>query len=755
VNLSDYNLQDSILLSFKYRDHAEERHQNDRVWVRGNDSLPWISIYDLWRSRVPRGIKEVKDISITKALANASQAFSSSFQIRFGQQDNGPISSDGITIDDILLDILHPVDLIITQNTLDYYQVPEEHNFNVIQAELINAGYNTADSVYLKYRSNGFLDSLSMGSIIPNDRVQIEAGVELGQAQIGQLRFGFEGITSDVDGDRRNDSASLILEITDTILARGDGTIDSTFGFIGTGGEMIQEFEINRSDSITGVSIYLNFPPLNDSIRVKVYEYNSGLPGALIARSEPFVFSSNAGRWYDLAFECLTILDSGKFYVGVEQLNSTPLSLGFTYFNYRDNVALFKAQSGSWQSLTSVGIEANFNIRAIFGHYDLPGLNVVNQICEDAAPVNFGAKSSGGVFTGPGMVNDTTFDPSVLLPGIYNIKYVVTKTNGCIDTNGFDISVDSSTPLNFVDPAALCSNADPISLNTAIPAGGIYSGNGVSGAQFDPNISGTGIVDLYYEFSNLNQCISRDTAQIEVLNAPSASLAALPSLCEEDAAIALTQGSPAGGVYSGQGVNAGNFDPAGLGVGTFEIAYAVTDPNSCVDTAFGNLVIDTIPIVDLGPDIDICGKQTDTLIVSNDPATYDWSTGESSQSIIVNSSDTINVLVTDQNGCSGTDTVVVNYEAICVGIEEGMSSVGVTYFPNPNNGQFELRTEGASGKSSLQIRDVQGRVIAAYNWSHSSSNWTEPLNLSKQAAGVYTLELETEKGRSVHRITIR
>lgn len=106
LNLSNYTMTDSLLLDFYYVDHGDENTAGDRVWVRGADTDPWIEIYDLAPASQTNGAYTyVQAINLTAALAGASQSYSTSTQLRFGQEDNSTASSltggDGITFDDL------------------------------------------------------------------------------------------------------------------------------------------------------------------------------------------------------------------------------------------------------------------------------------------------------------------------------------------------------------------------------------------------------------------------------------------------------------------------------------------------------------------------------------------------------------------------------------------------------------------------------------------------------------------------------
>ena len=64
-------------------------------------------------------------------------------------------------------------------------------------------------------------------------------------------------------------------------------------------------------------------------------------------------------------------------------------------------------------------------------------------------------------------------------------------------------------------------------------------------------------------------CSAADTVTITVTPAPAVAMTPLATVCVNEAAFTLTQGSPAGGTYSGTGVANGEFDPVTAGVGTF------------------------------------------------------------------------------------------------------------------------------------------------------------------------------------------
>ncbi|MEM7655518.1 MAG: T9SS type A sorting domain-containing protein [Bacteroidota bacterium] len=115
VNMSNFTLVDSILFSFSFMHHGEESHPNDRVWVRGADTSDWVLVADLNALQGAAGAYvDVPEMNLSFILDTAGQDYSTSTQIRFGQEDNFPATSitisDGYTFDDVLIRKLNVLD---------------------------------------------------------------------------------------------------------------------------------------------------------------------------------------------------------------------------------------------------------------------------------------------------------------------------------------------------------------------------------------------------------------------------------------------------------------------------------------------------------------------------------------------------------------------------------------------------------------------------------------------------------------------
>lgn len=107
-----------------------------------------------------------------------------------------------------------------------------------------------------------------------------------------------------------------------------------------------------------------------------------------------------------------------------------------------------------------------------------------------------------------------------------------------------------------------------------------------------------------------------------------------------------------------------SLSPADIAAGTVSLTLTSTNNGGC--NAVSQTIIITIntpPTVNLGNDITQCGG-TVTLDAQNPGSTYLWSNSATTQTIAVSSSGTYSVTVTDGNGCTGTDAIVVTINAL-------------------------------------------------------------------------------------------
>ncbi len=225
-------------------------------------------------------------------------------------------------------------------------------------------------------------------------------------------------------------------------------------------------------------------------------------------------------------------------------------------------------------------------------------------LCSSDPPTTLRAHDPGGTWSGTG-VTGNTFDPSVPGPGNYTITYSITDKFGCSDSDQTVITV--ATPDATITPVdTLCVNGPGITL-TAHDLGGLWSGAGVSGDTFFPEIAGTGDHVISYNIVNQN-CTDFDTTVITVVPAPVATLEQPGILFLTDPPVTLIA-TPVGGTFSGNGVTGNIFSPARAGLGTHVIQYqTLPDHFGCIGTDTIQITVTSLPVpsAEFEPDTSGC-----------------------------------------------------------------------------------------------------------------------------------------------------
>jgi PKD repeat protein len=127
---------------------------------------------------------------------------------------------------------------------------------------------------------------------------------------------------------------------------------------------------------------------------------------------------------------------------------------------------------------------------------------------------------------------------------------------------------------------------DSVILFSSSPTGNIWS-NGANTSSILVNTSGT-----YTVTQTTNSCMSLPSlpVSVSVHPLPVCSIAPVGPFCVEDAPVVL-QGLPAGGAFSGTGVNGNVFTPSLSPPGNVSLLYQYTDANNCQDTSLFTVMV--------------------------------------------------------------------------------------------------------------------------------------------------------------------
>lgn len=110
----------------------------------------------------------------------------------------------------------------------------------------------------------------------------------------------------------------------------------------------------------------------------------------------------------------------------------------------------------------------------------------------------------------------TTNTISVSPTSLTNYTVIGTNTLGCSNTKTLSVTVNALPTVSLATIVSpLCVNNSSVSLSGS-PSGGIYSGPGVSGASFNPSVSGAGTFTVTYNYTAVNTCSASATRTVSV-----------------------------------------------------------------------------------------------------------------------------------------------------------------------------------------------------------------------------------------------
>jgi hypothetical protein len=376
---------------------------------------------------------------------------------------------------------------------------------------------------------------------------------------------------------------------------------------------------------------------------------------------------------------------------------------------------------------------------------------IVPAVCSQDAPLALSGSPSTGVFSGNGVVG-STFDPTLTGSGTQTITYTVTDAgNVCSGSATTSIEVNAVPVVTISGVSGdYCLNSDPVTM-IGLPESGSFSIDGVaSGESFDPSVLGLGSHTLRYEFNN-GTCIGYDEITVNVVSDLTLAIDNLPSVvCSNSDPIELTS-TPAGAIFSGQGVTGGNtFDPSQVTVGSTSITATYSNGN-CSATTSQAVVVNAAPSASFTYITD--GSSVAFSNTSSNATGYSWNFGDASaQSIAMNpthnyqesGSYTVELIATSES--CGTDTFSVQLD-YALGIESIHGIDMIQLYPNPTNGYVTLSFNSLQPQTfEVRIADASGRLLQMEALTNHIGKYSRVYDLSDKAQGVYMFTVSSERG---------
>jgi len=259
--------------------------------------------------------------------------------------------------------------------------------------------------------------------------------------------------------------------------------------------------------------------------------------------------------------------------------------------------------------------------------------------------------------------------------------------------------------------------------------------------------------------STTDGCVAYDTVTFYPREVPEVSFTGLlPAFCITDPLVELI-GSPLSGNFSGDGILDGFFVPGATTPGIQEVYYSYrVDENSCygIDTNT-TIVYDNDGVIDLGSSFSLTLYDSATLDAGAGFNNYLWTTGATSQSIII----------------YGTDKPTGTYEYAVIGIIGGCStrgSVHITFgaegysdefvkdlviYPNPNTGKFVVKFSTTEEELLLKVTNLQGKTVYENDDILCQKDCITTVELDGIPQGIYILQIITPKGISTTKVVLK
>lgn len=200
-------------------------------------------------------------------------------------------------------------------------------------------------------------------------------------------------------------------------------------------------------------------------------------------------------------------------------------------------------------------------------------------------------------------------------------------------------------------------------------------------------------------------------------------------------------------------------DITGLAAGTY--TCIMSDATGCRDTAVV-VINSSTPIVNSisSSTNETCagcndGSATVNVTGASGSITYFWTpSGGTSATASSLAPGTYTCTATDGNGCTDTAVVVINS---FVGIESLYDENGISIYPNPNNGEFNLDLKlNYEGNATIEISDIHGKVVE--NRSITMKNGfavNNKYHFSGLSSGNYMLKISTKDRTYLKKVVVK
>lgn len=274
--------------------------------------------------------------------------------------------------------------------------------------------------------------------------------------------------------------------------------------------------------------------------------------------------------------------------------------------------------------------------------YDLPTIALDDDISTCSGSYVLDAENVGSTYIWSD--NSTNQTLTITNPGNYSVQ--VTNANGCVSSKQVAVALNSTfTPSLGADVSACDTHT--------LDAGNLGSqsylwSTGETGKQITVASSGEYIVDIIDQ----NGCAGADTIEVVINTSPTVDLGNTIDFCDGNSGVIDAQN--VGNSYLWSTAETSQTITVTT-AGTYSVE--VTTPENCTATGQVDVLVNSLPQVDLGNDQTVCASTT--LDAQNSGLTFLWSDNSVDQILFVDQAGEYWVQVTDGLSCSAKDTITI------------------------------------------------------------------------------------------------
>ncbi|GJM34406.1 MAG: hypothetical protein DHS20C18_34070 [Saprospiraceae bacterium] len=306
-------------------------------------------------------------------------------------------------------------------------------------------------------------------------------------------------LSSEVNCDTRAECLAFILDLNNWVT-------EDDIGF----GACCDDDGIDYPEDLPSALEACVLPVING---VTIVDCSGGVSGLITLAVDGELNGANGWQWTDL--------NVNNFPCEGDQIPiafSTPQVLG-SYLDYLDHTFYVRAVGGCIDEPVCFAFVPS-QLLGQPASISLP----VTTYCEDAGIQAglAGGSPASGVYSGPGVTDDGngmtfSFDPAAAGVGSAIITYTYNTGTACGESTATtNITVAALPTVTFTAPGPFNADDEAVMLTQGMPAGGTYSGPGVTDSTFDPTTAGAGMHTITYSYTDANGCSASATGIITV-----------------------------------------------------------------------------------------------------------------------------------------------------------------------------------------------------------------------------------------------